>query len=370
VHPEIFFSCLLSALLYYFLQVLNFPKNRKALQIFSVCLGLIASTKMTILLFLPPFALVFVLLWKKEIVSYVKTITAWSLGTYFLIGFPQNFIVHKTLRTLSSMGNFSIPVNSSSIQEWLLLLAEQSWKPALVLIVITIVFSMLREEKNRTAPFNKYFFIFTITSILLLLTRNTQLPHTHYVFAFVVAILFCLANLLAFIPKLSLNINKERRQYVDILLILIACIGLKYSFGIVPSAISAQINTSASCMKEAQEVKMMALDYISKGHFLIADPYTPVNRDAHKESVFKEWDNRFEIIKEKNASILVLNSSYYERFVVGGAPEEYVQKDIPKWREAREFYSALSGKSDFTDPFGGNWQRIYNSCSYQVWQKK
>lgn len=355
-HPEIFFSGMLLISMQLISLHFQFKKNILFFKISGIMWGITTATKLTSLAFAP--AVLLSLYENKETflkksLQYFK----WCCIGYFVIGFPQNFIIHKTINAFLSMKIYSKPTTLSSIYDWLIIFKEQLTFPLLITILFILIF------KSPDKPHSlKKLYIFLIVPPILLVTKNTTLLHNHYPISFILSILFILAILIKSTP-ITIQVSKHSAP-ICLVLVLIT----RVFAGVLPERVAETKKTLSSCRNEIMEVLNLAAPYLSSKKRVLTDPYTPIDDYKKQQFIRKTWNHTPDEITQKT-SLIVLNSSYYGRYVNNPEPSDYVRSDIPNWKDVQKYYLLFSKKSSFEDRFQNVWIKRFDKCGIEVWSK-
>jgi hypothetical protein len=355
-HPELFFSLFLIIAAIFTYKMLLYPHNKKYIKYSALLWGIASGIKLTSLLYAP--SILFLILRKgsvKQNYQRVLQYLGFILLGYFAIGFPQNFIIHKTLRTLLSMGKYAQPTSLYSIQEWISIFKEQMLLP----IGLTLIFVFLFTKKKPFKTPARFYSLFLIP-FLILITRNTTLSHKHYTFSFI--LLFMLMIPL-FLPQTPLFIKNIKVKYLAILTIFL---GTRLSIGFVPKTLSETFYKITPCRTEIEQAANIVHQVIQKSDKVLADPYTPVEDYKRQDQVRKLWDHTLEDI-DKKVQLIILNSNFYSRYTTGDDVSIYVKTDIPKWKDVRKYYQLFKGQKEIIDPNGRSWKQVFNKCYLEIW---
>jgi len=383
-HPELFFALIALGTVIVLLISLEFRKSEFYQKLLGVGIGLSLATKMFFVLFIPGMLMVKLLPNFRKNLHSGLTVLKWSLISYFLIGFPQNFILHKTLRTMMGFGKYSTPRTVDQAIHWFDLLKNQVSIPLLGLFLVLII-AMLERAVNTSGgkgllgsgftnntflvKILKSYTTFLSVSLLLLFLQSTGLPHEHYVITYTLLVLIWFIVFWLWLIKILKvdTIGKDKfAGSLNILLVLVA-VGFNYFFIDKSSAIQNVLSKSSTCSREVEYVYEQFQKVIQEGSHIVADPYTPTDRDNNKTLVSKEWNNSFHSIIAGKTKYLFLNSSYYERYF---SDSDYTKADILNLEDVKKFYLTIKERDEFKDVYGANWQKIYDQCHYQIWKVK
>ena len=105
-----------------------------------------------------------------------------------------------------------------------------------------------------------------------------------------------------------------------------------------------------------------------KGGMIVSDPYVPF--DSTIPNLFTYFDLTMEYLTVES-KILVVNRSYYGRYLGSQKPSEYVIAGNPLWHKTRAYYEALDNKKKYPDHLGNRWQEVYSdNCSWRIFVKE
>jgi hypothetical protein len=369
VHPDFLLTLLTSLLFLTAHQFLRDPKQT-SLFLLSGAFGLMLSTKMTAILFLP--GLFWVLLhprgWKRTLINFFW----FSLGTaftYFAVGYPQNFRIHETLSFLAAQSAHSAVGNGASLVEWIQLFTDQFWMPvALVLFLCLFVrrstisnkFSGKRWDRSSRVKL----VLFGVSPMLMLLSRQFNSPHEYYTIPF--GILFLMVLIVLGGEKLNFGfLSKFPGLRKMILLLAIPFFAVRsntYFASLVKEETANQANY--------REIQAWIAEKAKQGEAVLLTSYVPLPYDS--TGIVVDNVNTFEKLKGINYSAMALNKTMYSRYLVGDQPSEYVLVDFKTrdWKPVREFYNYFREGEDVKTPDGKEWRMVGDRCDIQLWQVK
>lgn len=367
-HPDLLLTLLTSIL---FLAGYHFLRNQKqsTLISMSVVFGLMLSTKMTAILFLP--GLFWVMLsprgWKGTLINFFL-FTLLSISTYFAVGVPQNFKIRETLDFLATYSQHSSVGDIASLVEWIHLLVDQFWMPAgLVLFLCLFITRSTRLRESWGKPWDRIsrikLALFGVSPLLALMTRQFNSPHDYYTIPFGILLVMTLGSLLQDRTRIGVPLPK---------------IGWRKVFFIiaVPLLASRSNTHFATVVKEETEdrasyrrIQSWITEKARSGETVLLTSYVPMPYDSAGVVVDPAFS--FEKMKDTHFSAMALNKSMYSRYLVGERPSDYVLVDFKSkdWRPVREFYSYFNEGRDVKTPDGKEWRLVREQLNIQLWEQ-
>lgn len=390
-HPDVMFAFLIALATHYTLVAVRLSrfgfekrKPKRAFIVSAICWGLAASTKLSIILFIP----FLVLLWLVPIrkhgeqsslfpdSSQLRTaLKYWGYAflAYLLIGFPQNFIFGRAIRFLMDQSRHSMPIDWERFSRWWELWFSQGWRPALLILLSAIlpviihrgfgskVHFRLRLSLTQIAQVS----LLTILPFALLISRGVSSPHTYYTLPFVASHLVILAFILRSLRSFSAQplIKKPALQFALILLVLSVV-------NAIPEGVKASLEKHNLCREEAHEVYKIVSDLQRKTPQILLDPYVPYAQGiASKTPV---WWTTLEDFRRIQPHTMVLNKKYYQR-LLGKTPGTYMKRETNKYFDSQKFYQPIAQVKEV-----GGLVKIEDStfrlslqreCGWQVWEQ-
>jgi len=327
----------------------------------AIAWGLAVSTKLALVLYVPAFFILWMPPFSRAGLMKTLKYFGWMFLGYFVICFPQSIVLDRPIKFLISQKQYAPPMTLQSVQEWLVLLFEQAWKPALVILLGAI---LLRGEKTPRWNWRQHlrYLGFTLIPFLFLLTRTITSPHKHYVIPMVLGFLLLLTLVVrswrGISPRLALP------------LLIAFCIWP----GIVPKRFAEAYVAKTTCRAEAREMEAFLNEPIKQGRKILADPYFPVEERDRGGQVHVSWETSFSELASFQADLLALNENYYSRYLNLDKDEtqrKYVEVYSKNWPDSQTFYRAFFGNEEARDANGTAWKRIksYPACGLAVWRK-
>ncbi|MBK8574731.1 MAG: glycosyltransferase family 39 protein [Elusimicrobia bacterium] len=193
-HPDFLLTFFTSLLFVSAHRFLKDPTNL-ALTFIGVTFGLMLSTKITAILFLP--GIFWILFCSKSWRGNLKNYLNFGLGstaTYFLVGYPQNFKIQETLAFLKTQSQHSKIADATSIGEWISLFAHQFWMPLVLSLILCVFFgkrldSVGSDEKRLDSSGKIKLFLFGLFPLLALVSQKFSTPHDYYTIPFGILLL-------------------------------------------------------------------------------------------------------------------------------------------------------------------------------------
>lgn len=311
--------------------------------------GVAFGTKMTLILFIPAYALLF-FPWKKAHLIKALQMVGWMLLGYTLIGFPQSLSYGKVLKFLLGESAVTMPANAESVQKWIDLFVSEIL-PAIVLVFgVSLVSSRLpaRVEKKKILRL----LAFCILPCLILLTRRQAYSIGHFTLPF----FSCLIIGVAYILRRMFPVHLYPVFLVAYLMI-----------PTVPKAYDEYLREAQVCRQEAREMNKLLEDLQKKNQLVAHDPYVPTS--THYPKFSKQiWGMRWGDIEAVKPQAIALNSKFYNRYLA--APAEHLwQKEVDEWPTRAEFYQAFHDQIEVKAPNGTLWKKTYtNDCGMELWE--
>ena len=368
-HPDFlltFFTVLL------FFSAYRFLKNptKMALTLIGVTFGLMLSTKISAILFLP--GIFCVLLYSSGWLGKLKNLINFGLvstATYFLVGYPQNFKIQETLDFLNTYSQHSKIADAGSIAEWITLFAHQFWMPlSLSFILFALVGKrqdgIVSDEKRLKFSGRIVLFSLGLFPLLALMSRQFNSPHDYYTIPFGILFLMVLSALaceglrLGFLLRFSLV-----RKMVLLLVIPLLAVRSNTHFASIVKEETANRNSY-------REIQSWIAEKARQGETVLLTSYVPMPYES--TGIMVDSDYTFEKLKGINYSAMALNKLMYSRYLVGEQPSDYVLVDFKKrdWRPVRSFFNFFYGGVDVKTPDGREWHMVGERCDIQLWQVK
>lgn len=353
-HPDLIF-CFLSVMATYLTYLmLAFPQRRSFFVSAALLWGIVASTKLTIVLFVPAFIFYFVPAFDRENLKKMLRFAGLMILGYLLIGFPQNFTVHKSINFLRYQSQYSIAVTWDIFCEWLSLYSSQIYLP-----LVFIIFFPLSLKKKVTGSLGRRFLIVSHLPFFFLLSRGVSSPHEYYTLPFVmISLLIIILIKRHYFFRFSL---KAPWTFVALLFLIET---LKPH-----SAFNGELRKQLHCRNEVRAMDRQIRALLQSDHKILMTPYIPFTRSL-EENILIDWDHTFEKIAGKDFDFLVLNSSFYSRYISGLQPNQYTLVDTKDWESTRKFYLTFAEKGEAIDPFGNRWSLVSrDQCNMELWKK-
>jgi hypothetical protein len=367
-HPDFLFCAfMLYGFICLFNQINN-PNDKKYYYLTAIVWGLAASTKMSIILFLPSTLFIF---HKAPVKKYIQNLIHFyglMLITYFLIGFPQNFIFWKVLKFLNYMRAYSKPIDMPFFLGWLNLIYDQF--QVAVIFVSGLCLLPLRGDRKYNLRKSLTFLLICIIPFILLISRKMTHAYSLYPIPFGIVLLSAIIIFLkAIISKLNFEIN-NKTWMITLIFALICTIG-KFTIGFIPSSIASEYLALRGCLKERSASYKIISDHLKKGEKVIIDPYMPYSASkGHLVSRSYTAKTLSEITSEVK---LIGFSGYGGRFTSKDEPSEYVKTYVREYNadmeKIKEYYNLFKDKELVTGPQGRTWKKIYSdNCSQELWE--
>ena len=361
-HPDMIYTFLAIAASILTIKLFSYPLSRKYF-IGSACLwGIVASTKLTVILTIPAVVLCLIILYKKDYQKIIRYF-GWALFAYMAIGFPQNFNVFKTFKFLMSQSKYSQALDIPALNHWLKLFYEQALFPTIAIITLGIIF----KDKQKLKSKKEYLLIaiLTILPFLTLISRKIISSIDYYTISYVAIFILLLAYTIHLLP-----IPTIKHQYKAYLVPFFILIIFKFSFGFMPKSLALAQEGILGCRNESQFVYDKTKTLFDKNIPLLVTPYVPFDKRYDYTPISNySWNHTFESIKSINARVLILKENYYNRFL-GKELGDYSKQHIDNAEATMFFYQSFHEKDLVKDPYGGIWKKTYHdSCGYRIWEK-
>lgn len=365
-HPDWLLSLSAAGTLYYLGHLrrsISIEKNHLVLLALFLAFGFL--TKATFVFFVPSVLILF--LGESDLRPNWRKILGWSLGFYFLIGFPQSFRIDRDLRFLSYQSGYSTSADMASIHEWFELYFTQLWPPLVGMLVIYLLFSQrhLLEFKKIRLRQEVLTLAAAVLPFGLLLTRKISSPHHYYTMPFVAFLLVAIALLLLQLRRFGPEMPRFRSWALGGAL-LVGCVGGFFT----PSAIDAKLRQERPCREQAQEVYQLLEQLFQNQTAVFMDPYVPHPLDQDYKPFWKgSWTNSWEKLKESGADWVVLNTKFYQRYL---SSSDYVGVYDKDPSDSSAFYQTFASRvgGEVRSPDGEIYrlQQSY-SCGWDIYKK-
>lgn len=341
-------------------------RRSQALAAMAIALGML--TKATFILCLPTLLLIVAL--RKNLRPYMLRVALWSLGFYFLIGFPQSLRLDRDIKFLIFQSAFNRPPDLTSALNWLQQSWNQLWLPMIGVVILWLIFSRATTESRearKSLLLRAGQVALFLLPILVLMTRKVIAPAEHYTMPFVT---FFLAGLCMSLKGFS----SEKVRTAAFLTALVA----GSIFGLfTPRGLDAKLNEEAACRLEAAQVKDLIQTQFDKRESVFMDPYVPFPRErANKDLLKGGWRNSWRLLGESHSKWMVLNQKFFERYL--GEISEYGAVSNANAAESKEFYHAFNkelapeaGAIQVQSPDGKTWilERSF-TCGWKIWRQE
>jgi hypothetical protein len=372
-HPDFVAIFFLMLAMYFTSKMMSRPKDEGLFLITAFTWGVAACTKMIFVYFLPitPF------FWKIErSKAYVKRLIlfyVYMFIAYLVVGFPQNFRVDKVLIFMKYMSGFTRPITWDFFKIWINLTVEQFWLPLVIVLIFGLIPRAKDDQPDANSSMDKknVLKLFGLAFVPLCLIYSRRLIHHyyHYPFPFGMVLLLCLAMVIR-CYKNEIKYVVPRIGFVPLLLGIIALTGIKLGLTFVPEAYYKSRSDQKTCWNERKEYHDLINERLKNGVSMLADPNVSYNA-LYKNQVYRSYTKLIPDLRKYSASLVAL-TSHGNRYFKSTGISEYIQQDIPNWKEVVDFYLIFRGKDETVDPFGHEWKRIYhnNKCSYQLYERQ
>ncbi len=370
-HPDILLSFFIALAIFYTYKYLKFKQQIDNYFLMTIFWGFAVGTKMFAIFFLPGL----LLLWfpgftkanlKKAIIFYLV-----MLGFYMAIGFPQNFIVWKTLNYLFYQSQYSSVGNFSSFVTWWKMLYIQGILPFIIVLGATLLGALWNNERSKLTNYKPIIITFLISFIpfLLILTKKfaAGIGTSYYIFPIIAGLIISITLIIRFtfnmiLSKFDNKVLRYIRWPITILLLTSAII----FFPSVPGTYSSILKKQLECRAEAKSAEKNINKILDENVKVLSDPYFPYRRKYQKQ-IDRKWNHVLDEIKNKRYPYLALNHNHYQRYL--NPPNRYNLIDAPNWSEIKNFYTTFSKKDHVTDKWGQKWIKIYkDTCNWEIWK--
>jgi len=356
-HPDHLFTLFAVGALWFTVRMFEQPGERLWRLLSAVLWGISVSVKMTLSLCAPGFLLLFVPPFTRERWRRGSRYLGVMLLAYFLIGFPQTIVLDRPFRDMKVINGMSTSPTSASFLHWWEAYAQQLWGPLLVLLLAVLCFPRTRANFRLNWRLNT----FVLLPFVILLGKNMMVPADHYVMPFAGMLLLILCLHLRRLPWPGFTRAPLVRAGVFFAATMIV-------WGSTPAELQTQLQRRLQCRTQAREFYLKVVDYYQHGEKVWVDPYLPYVSQGDKDRMEVSWEKTWSGFERGGWTIVGINKSYRDRFVVGDEPSEYVKVDIPNWRPVREFYMAFKEGSSAHGPGAVSFTRVYeDSCGQEIW---
>lgn len=308
-------------------------------------LGVATSTKISAVYFCIGFGAAFLLSFGKlndraHWLKFFKCVLAVFVA-YFLVGFPQNFRVMKTIDFLIYQNQFHLKPSLGSFVGWISLLVQNSW-----IIFSIIIFMNERSEKN----WKFYTWSFLVSFFLFALTVHTAQPSQYYIIP--CCFLFWM---LASTVSLPLVI----RSFAPVVGIGLIIVGLFLPY---PKIFPDFISTKQDCRSDIKRTMTFIKENSPNYNEVLFDAYTPKPLGSRDRGVWGLLTSSFEM----NKTLFVFSWRFSNVFF--REPDAYTGKINPKWTEHRELYGHFKNGRPFHLQNLNFKQLLTNKCGIEVWE--
>jgi hypothetical protein len=367
-HPDFLFCAfMLYGFICLFHQINN-PDEKKYYYLSAIIWGLAASTKMSIILFLPSTLFIF---HKAPIKKYVQNLVHFyglMLLTYFLIGIPQNFIFWKTLKFLNYMRAYSKPIDMPFFLGWLNLIYDQFH--IAVIFVSGLCLLPLKGDKKYDFKKSLTYLLMCFIPLVLLVSRKMTHAYSLYPIPFGIVLLSAIIIFIkALISKLNFEVNNK--TWIITLVFALVCLIGKFTIGFVPKSIAKEYLGLRGCIEERANSYKIITNHLKKGEKVLIDPYMPYLA-SRGNLVSRSYTGK--TLSEITSEIKLIGfSSYGGRFTSKNGPSEYVKTYVREYNadmeKIKEYYNLFKDKEMIVGPQGRTWKKIYSdNCSQELWE--
>lgn len=346
-HPDFTQTFLLVFAFVLFIKYAEARNNQKAFLGFFI-LGCSLATKATSVYFAFFYALMIFAFYRdfRSLKNFIFSFLSGASG-YFLIGFPQNFKILKTVDFLKYASTFNLPATLTSVTNWFELLALN-----LVIVPAVLLINNKKTFTNKTLMFGASVCLFTF--IFFVSTVNSAIWSKHYIIPYV-AYFTLLTAVLVSIPKLSILKVIQKNSW-----------GLK-AFAVIailipiPKSFPDYLITKNSCRSSVE----LASDYFEKNKVnydqSIVDAYFPYSRHLKYVNTWGVTINHMVAPK----TIVGLNWNFINDFF--STIDAYNSKTNPNIKQNIAFYELIRGKEEFTRPALIAKKLKDFGCGLEVW---
>jgi hypothetical protein len=358
-HPDMLFALVGVAAMALTIRMFQEPGDKLWFYLSAILWGISVSVKMTIVLYVPGFFILFVPPFKKS--GFVRGLKYLGVmfASYFLIGFPQTIVLDRAYRAGAKLSSLNLPVTVESVVKWLKLYAAQGWPLVIILGLALLDF----ERRKQPVPKNSLWriWVFVLLPFALLLQKNMVIPVDHYPIA-LWAMLVLVAAM--FLPFPSNKIFSGQFPLVRAGLFLTIVLAV---FGSTPQAMQVELDKRLKCRTEARDTYSRVRELYNQGRNVWVDPYVPFPTDAPQSRVELSWEKSWDGYQSGGWNALALNKPTVSNFT-GPEVDAATKADIPGWAKAREFYLAFINGDEARTPQGHVFKRVYqNACGHEIW---
>lgn len=380
-HPDILLAFLAGCFNFYVVK--KFLTQNQCQNQDLVGLGIIGgiglSTKFSFGLFLLPASFLWIFPLNKVSIKNIIIFYSTVIGTFFLIGFPQNFKLQEIFAFVQEAKNYASSPTFETMSHWCAILISTIIPPLIALAVLTMAFATQSNPCPNQIRFRNLikFIPFWVGSWIILMSLNLNravncdvnyyiLPFIAFSLIFFAFIFRCIANIALFrIPGIAKNFWKLSGPLA---LIIFALIEIQW---VSPTVIA----NSTDWIKDRNVIRQIysfGLQTYNEKKFVLRDPYVPFPNVSNSTILSKKSAERF--IKSGKAHFLMLSSKWYYRFLKD-APNAY---DVAGWSDnplgeedwfyMQDFYKDLVFSKGISTVMGKSYKRIFQKDSIQIWE--
>lgn len=341
--------------------------------------GVTLSTKLTVLPFMPVLLLLFytpdLKEWKQRCWMFFK----YTVISYVLIGFPQNFDFWRNLAYIREQNKATSWADIQSLTEWIKIFYAQFWKAGITLVLFLTLFEVRESLRSffRKDIAIKSGLLFAIPFLFMLSRKIPEPFFRWYTFPYVYIALLFLAGAFLFVVfqyhKESVNLVSKlknrltRNPYYFVVLFF----ALPLVMPLSSKTLSLTQQEYLNCRAEAHETEQYVDQAVARQEHVLADPYAPYDTKYEGKWVDMVWDMTPKMIVEGQTKWIVLKRGYYAQYLAkaeGGTGTNFAYiEDIEK---VRQFYRLFFDKEVTVDQHGQKWTRVHaDKCTFEVWKR-
>lgn len=350
-HPD-YTQSLFQILCYFFLYLCIVSDKKIFTLLAYVSLGVAFATKASTLYLGISFFLVANFLNRHYARSNFKFLLLLNFSTilsYFLVGFPQNFKIHRTINFLLFQSRYHLAPNYDSISEWFILVSKG------ILLFLPLIFLVPIRHKVGRKGLTTIASLWVVSFLTFSLTARTAQESDYYIIPYVLTSLplLCIISV-QLREKFNTSLRwEERLLKIASFAVFFIPLSTHLSFYVVERENCRSHIKEASLYYEAQK-----LDF---EHFVI-DAYFPYKREIQDST--HTWGLSKETFK-KGKSLLGLSFNFVQSNFSN--INAYTRTTNPEIEKNIAFYDQLKSNKIFEIDNLKAEPLKYFGCNLQVW---
>jgi hypothetical protein len=352
-HPDHLLMLFVSFAIYFTLRYSS-TLSRRDFILAGLTWGVATATKTVTILFIPSFLFLFFSQGlNKESVKKGLAFIGYMLIAYLIIGFPQNFGFYKHLNFLLHESKSSRMGNMFSIQQFAILIFDQTKFLILAFIPLHLFFG--KQEKL----LNWRMLGFLGIALLVLFSRRMLMPQTHHPMPFVAMILVVVIFGLKLISPLKF-------KYKQLLLVVtsLAALILLNDF---PKSIADQKKAQLHCRSEIITLLNKVKEMQKDGSQLVREPYFPF--ESGNEKTKQVWGIKISDLDKYEAQLFGTKRFFGQQYLTDYPNDPNKTKE--EWDRNQAFYKKVLFDDSFTTPAGRKFKKIHeDECGFMLFQEE